>query len=115
MKHGAEWKDLYAKYSPNDSDLWLDLVMYASIMSDDLAAILVYLRNAGTVLEKSEKYGYRLKPVIGDDGWESMEQYKQETVDLKPFQEQLVYCLRKLSKSVCDKHIEHPKETPLWT
>ena len=97
MKHGAEWKDTFAEQSPCDSDLWLDLIMYASVMNDDLAAILIYLRNTGTVLEKNDKYGYRLKPIIGDNGWESMEQYKQESLYLKPFQEQLVYCLRKLS------------------
>jgi len=97
MKHGAEWKDQYADKSPEDSDLWLNLVMYASIMSDDLAAILIYLRNTGTVLKKSKNFGYRLVPVIGKDGWESMEQYKQESLYLKPFQEQLVYCLRKIS------------------
>ena len=97
MRHGAEWKDTFADKSPNDSDLWLDLVMYASVMNDDLAAILIYLRNTGTVLEKDDKYGYRLKPVIGNDGWESMAQYKQESLYLKPFREQLIYCLRKLS------------------
>lgn len=96
MKHGAEWKDTFAEHSPGDSDLWLDLIMYASVMNDDLAAILIYLRNTGTVLEKNDKYGYRLKPIIGDNGWESMEQYKQESLYLKPFREQLVYCLRKL-------------------
>ncbi len=96
MKHGAEWKDQYAEHSPEDSDLWLDLVMYASIMNDDLAAILIYLRNTGTVLVKNEKYGYRLKPIIGETGWESERQYKQEALYLKPYQEQLVYCLKKL-------------------
>jgi hypothetical protein len=83
-------------------------------MNDDLAAILVYLRNSGTKLVKNEKYGYRLVPVISDHAWNSMEQYRQESKDLKPFQEQLVYCLRKLSNSVRDKSIEQPKETPLW-
>ena len=98
MRHGAEWKDTFAEHSPNDSDLWLDLVMYASIMNDDLAAILIYLRNAGTVLEKDVKYGYRLKPVINEYGWETMEQYKQESLYLNPFREQLIHCLRKLSR-----------------
>lgn len=114
MRHGAEWQDIFAEQSPEDSDLWLDLIMYASVMNDDLAAILVYLRNSGTKLVKNDKYGYRLVPVISDHAWNSMEQYKQESRDLKPFQEQLVYCLRKLSNSVRDKSIEQPKETPLW-
>ena len=114
MRHGAEWQDIFAEQSPEDSDLWLDLIMYASVMNDDLAAILVYLRNSGTKLVKNEKYGYRLVPVISDHAWNSMEQYKQESRDLKPFQEQLVYCLRKLSNSVRDKSVDQPKETPLW-
>ena len=114
MRHGAEWQDIFAEQSPEDSDLWLDLIMYASVMNDDLAAILVYLRNSGTKLVKNEKYGYRLVPVISDYAWNSMEQYKQESRDLKPFQEQLVYCLRKLSNSVRDKSIEQTKEAPLW-
>lgn len=97
MKHGAIWKDTFAEHSPEDSDLWLDLVMYASVINDDLAAILIYLRNAGTVLQKNDKYGYRLVPVINEHGWESVGQYKKEALELKPYQEQLVYCLRKLS------------------
>ena len=96
MKQGAIWTDQYAVHSPDDSNLWLDLVMYASIMDDELAAILIYLRNAGTKLVQNEKYGYRLVPVVNETGWESAAQYKEETKYLKPFQKQLEYCLRKL-------------------
>lgn len=96
MKRGAIWTDQFAEHSPADSDLWLDLIMYASIMDDELASILVYLRNAGTKLEKNEKYGYRLVPVINQYGWESVTQYKEESANLKPYQKQLEYCLRKL-------------------
>ena len=91
------WKDQFgAKHSPEDSNLWLDLVMYASIMDEDLAAILIYLRNAGTKLVRNNKYGYRLAPVIGDIGWQSMDQYKKESQYLNPYKTQLVFCLKKL-------------------
>lgn len=92
----AIWKDTFAEHSPEDSELWLDLVMFASVMNDDLAAILIYLRNAGTQLKSDNKYGYRLVPVIGITGWESQEQYQQEALYLKPYRTQLIHCLRKL-------------------
>ena len=51
MRHGAEWQDIFAEQSPEDSDLWLDLIMYASVMNDDLAAIHYMLRNTVSKLE----------------------------------------------------------------
>lgn len=92
------WKDQFSVHSPEDSDLWLDLVMYASVMDTDFAAILIYLRNAGTRLVDNDKYGYKLVPVVGDNGWQSMEQYKKESQYLKPYKTQLVFCLKKLQK-----------------
>ena len=91
------WTDTFAMHSPEDSDLWLDLIMFASVYDNDFAAVLMYLRNAGTVLKKDDKYGYRLVPIIGDIGWESKEQYKQETVYLKPYHSSLIHCLKKLA------------------
>ena len=94
----ATYKDIFGKeYSQEDSDLWLDLFMYADNMDEDLAARLVYLRNAGTQLKPSQKFGYKLVPVIGKHGWESMEQYKEESKCLNPYKQQLVFCLRKLN------------------
>lgn len=96
-KHASVvWKDQFAVHSPDDSDLWLDLVMYASVMDEEFAAILIYLRNAGTKLVQNDKYGYRLTPIIGDNGWQSMEQYKRESQYLNPYKTQLVFCLKKL-------------------
>ena len=93
----ATYKDVFGKeHSEGDSDLWLDLFMYADNVDEDLAARLVYLRNAGTKLVPHSKYGYKLVPVIGEHGWQSMEQYKEEAKCLNPYKSQLVFCLKKL-------------------
>ena len=90
------YTDTFHTISPDDSDLWLELFMLADIYDPYLAGILQYLRNSGTKLEKDERFGYRLVPHIGDDGWQSMAQYKQEAEYLKPYRTQLVMILRKL-------------------
>ena len=90
------YSDTYYTVSPEDSDLWMDLFMYADILDPYFAGILQYLRNTGTKLVKDERFGYRLVPVIGADGWESMAQYKQETEYLKPYRNQLILILKKL-------------------
>ena len=93
---GAIYSDTFYTVSPEDSDLWMDLFMYADILDPYFAGILQYLRNTGTKLVKDERFGYRLVPVIGADGWESMAQYKQETEYLKPYRNQLILILKKL-------------------
>lgn len=92
----AIYTDTFFTVSPDDSDLWLDLFMHADKIDPYLAGMLQYLRNSGTKLEKDERFGYRLVPVIGADGWESMAQYKQETEYLKPYRSQLILILKKL-------------------
>ncbi len=93
---GAIYSDTFYNVSPEDSDLWMDLFMYADILDPYFAGILQYLRNSGTKLVKDEKFGYRLVPYVGDKGWESVKQYKQEVEYLKPYRTQLVMILRKL-------------------
>lgn len=93
---GAIYSDTFYTISPEDSDLWMDLFMYADILDPYFAGVLQYLRNTGTKLVKDERFGYRLVPVIGADGWESMAQYKQETEYLKPYRSQLILILKKL-------------------
>ena len=97
MKEAAAiYADTFHTVSPEDSDLWMDLFLYADVFDPYLAGILQYLRNSGTKLEKDERFGYRLVPHIGEDGWESLEQYKREAEYLKPYRTQLVMILRKL-------------------
>ena len=92
----AIYTDTFHTVSPGDSDLWLDLFMYADRVDPDMAAILQYLRNSGTRLVKHDKWGYRLVPHVGPEGWESEEQYRQEAEYLKPYRTQLVMILKKL-------------------
>lgn len=92
----AIYTDTFYPVSPDDSDLWMDLFMYADKLDPDMAAILQYLRNSGTKLVKHNKWGYRLVPHVGPEGWESEEQYKREAEYLKPYRAQLVMMLKKL-------------------
>ena len=92
----AIYADTFYKVSPEDSDLWLDLFMMADKFDPELAGILNWLRNAGTRLIKDRKWGYKLVPFIGDEGWSSEEEYKKEAVALKPYKTQMVFMLKRL-------------------
>jgi len=90
------YADTFYEVSPEDSDIWLDVLMLADVYDPNLASILQYLRNTGTKLERDDKFGYRLVPYVGKEGWESLAQYKQEVEYLKPYRTQLVMILKKL-------------------
>ena len=90
------YTDTFYNVSPADSDLWLDLFMLADVIDPDLAARLQYLRNAGTKLVADEKWGYRLVPYVGAEGWQSEAEYRREVECLKPYRTQLVFVLKKL-------------------
>jgi len=90
------YADTFHNVSPGDSDLWLELFMMADKLDPELAAILQWLRNAGTKLAPDKKYGYRLVPYVGDEGWSSEAEYKQESKALQPYRNQLVMILGKL-------------------
>lgn len=92
----AIYKDTFSIVSPGDSDLWLDLFMYADRIDPELAGILQWLRNTGTMLKPDAKWKYKLVPYIGDDGWSSKEEYQKESVALKPYRSQLILILAKL-------------------
>lgn len=92
----AIYRDTFYNVSPDDSDLWLELFMLADVYDPELAAILQYLRNTGTQLKPDAKWGYKLVPFVGDEGWSSMAEYKRESAALKPYRSQLIICLRKL-------------------
>ena len=97
MKEAAAiYADTFHNVSPADSDLWLDLFMLADTFDPEFASILQYLRNTGTRLVKDAKWGYKLVPFVGDEGWSSMAEYKRESAALKPYRSQLIICLRKL-------------------
>lgn len=92
----AIYKDTFSAVSPNDSDLWLDLFLYADRVDPEFAGILQWLRNTGTMLKPDAKWKYKLVPYIGDDGWSSKEEYQKESVALKPYRTQLIMILKKL-------------------
>ena len=90
------YADTFHNVSPADSERWLDLFMMADKLDPELAAILQWLRNAGTQLIPDDKFGYKLVPWVGDEGWSSEAEYKREAVALKPYRTQLVMILKKL-------------------
>lgn len=74
-----EYHDTYHQH-PADSELWLRLMMLADIeVGEPLASTLMIVRNTGAILTPSEKYGYRIEPVIGAEGWSSREEYDRES------------------------------------
>ena len=92
----AIYADTFYTVSPEDSERWLDLFLLADKLDPEFATILQYLRNAGTTLVKDAKWGYRLVPYVGHEGWETVEQYRQEAKYLQPFKNQLALILKKL-------------------
>ena len=95
---GVIYADTFYTVSPDDSDLWLELFMLADVVDPELAGILQWLRNTGTLLKPDDKFGYRLVPWVGDEGWSSEVEYKRESAALKPYRSQLIICLRKLGE-----------------
>ena len=95
----AIYADTFHDISPEDSDLWMDLFMMADEFDTELAWILHWLRITGTTLVEDKKFGYRLVPFVGDEGWQSEAEYKQESKALKPYASQLVMMLRRLRNS----------------
>lgn len=97
MREAASiYADTFYTVSPEDSDLWMDLFMYADILDPYFAGVLQYLRNTGTMLKPDERFKYKLVPWVGDEGWSSEAEYRKESVALKPYRTQLVMILRKL-------------------
>ena len=92
----AIYADTFYNVSPEDSSLWLDLFMMADIYDPELAGILQWLRNTGTMLKEDKKFKYKLVPWVGDEGWSSEAEYRKESAALKPYRTQLVMMLRKL-------------------
>ena len=84
------------KEHPADHDLWVRLLMKASLRDENFASILSYLRDTGCILEQSDRYGYIIKPVIGDKGWTSKAEYDREKKPLGEYQDLLLELLRTL-------------------
>lgn len=89
--------DLHTDHQ-DDAELWLRLFLLAKEQDFELFAILWYLRGTGCRLEPSEKYGYRIVPLIGEDAWVSEKQYNEEKMYLVPYKKVLAKLLLKLAK-----------------
>jgi len=75
---GQSYQDKYYQHSPKDSRLWLELFAIADKVDRTLSEKLEYIRNTGAVLLIDQQYGFKIQPVIGFNGWQSIEQYNQE-------------------------------------
>jgi hypothetical protein len=93
---GQNFRDDYAEFSPGDSDKWLLLITRAYEISPDLSAALQYIRNTGAQLIPSEEYGFKIIPVIGANGWPSIEFYNKERECLVQYGNQVVTLLKSL-------------------
>ena len=93
-----EYHDRY-EYSPSDSELWMRLFMYADReIGQDAATMLELIRNTGAVLQPSQQYGYIIRPIIGAQGWSSMEEYEQERSPLLKHQIDVIRILKRLAE-----------------
>lgn len=96
LSSGTEYHDRY-EYPTTDGELWLDLFAMAdSAAGERLATTLEIIRNTGATLEPSDKYGYIIRPVIGDRGWQTLQEYENERARLVPFTKILLELLGRL-------------------
>lgn len=85
--------DPYANYSPDDTNVWLDIFMQVH-ENRELYARLFFIRGGGTKLVKNQKWGYIFQPIIGFNAWESMAQYDQEKQCLNEYKNDVVKILQ---------------------
>lgn len=96
----CDWRDTYGKLSPGDSDLWLQLIKITEQeWGNELARRLLHLRNHGSVLVPSEKYGYMIRPVIGPGGWMSQQEYERATAPITQYQSAVGILLGRLKRN----------------
>jgi len=94
---GVIYQDRY-KYSPNDSRLWLELFLIADKADRILAEKLEYIRTTGAVLILDQQYGFKIQPVVGVNGWESINQYNQEREYLVDHTQTMIQSLGELRR-----------------
>jgi len=82
--------------SPDDSDLWVQLLEMARVVDIDFAARLMYLRGTGCRLEE-DGIGFKLRPIIDNEGragWTSQATFDAEEWCLNPYIEKLTELLK---------------------
>jgi len=94
---GVIYQDRY-NYPNNDSRLWLELFLIADKADRTLAEKLEYIRTTGAVLILDQQYGFKIQPVIGVNGWESINQYNQEREYLVGHMQTMIQSLGELRR-----------------
>ena len=92
-------KFIISQYGGPDGELGASMRYLSQRFSmpyPELAGILQWLRNTGTMLKPDEKFKYKLVPWVGNEGWSSEAEYRKESAALKPYRTQLVMILKKL-------------------
>ena len=98
MLDGYVMEDFYREHSIGDSRLWMELFILAERKSEELCCDLMYLRGCGCVLERSDKFGFVIRPVIGPNAWHHVEDYNREKVCLEKNREVLLTILKELAQ-----------------
>lgn len=91
---GEVLTDPYINDHPQDSDLWINLFLKCT--DYDLYARLFYIRGGGTILVKDRFWGYKMRPIISKNGWDSRNQYLLESTCLNDYKDKLISMLRDL-------------------
>lgn len=97
---GSEMYDPGKVRFPEDSWMWIELFTLAMVADAELFYRLHYIRGTGSRLVKDPQFGYKIVPVVSDQGWESEAQYREEVRCLIPYQALLVKLLGQLPKEV---------------
>jgi hypothetical protein len=96
-------KKEYRIYDPRpdiekDSKLWQELLNLEIAIKYNISWILHGFRCQGTMLVK-QNGGYVLRPLIGENGWKSVEEYKKyRDIYLVPQRDKIAMALKELAK-----------------
>lgn len=107
-----EYTDDFEKYHPEDHYHWTWLFFHAVFQSTELADILCILRGNGCKLVMDDTYGYRIEPIIGNHGWQNMQQYNDTKEPLNDYVQLLLPLLKQL-RAAADNGDVIPKHTEL--
>lgn len=84
--------DPYGHYSREDSTVWL-LLLSRVQDNKELYSRLFYLRGVGTRLVPDRVWGYVMRPVVGEHGWASYDEYDREKVCLDGYRDEVIKVL----------------------
>lgn len=93
-----EYPDRYKDIHPSDHVQWVWLMTQAAIESKELADILCWFRGTGCVLEPHQQFGFCIRPVVGCNGWDSINTYNNEKKALQGHTDTLLGLLRKIPR-----------------